>query len=189
MTRRVIRAIEHPSVNIIGHLTDAQDRLAATPIDLDLEAVFEAAGRTGTALEINCLPGPARPAGRARPVGAAARREVRDRHRRARDRPSRVMRFGVATAQRGWLTKDDVINAWPLAKLAAVPAQGAEVAALSRRRLPRAFFDRPAVEVAPALLGRVLVRRLPDGARLAGTRSSRPRRTSRVTRRATASGA
>jgi DNA polymerase (family 10) len=28
-----------------------------------------------------------------------------------------LMRYGVATAQRGWLTKDDVINAWPLAKL------------------------------------------------------------------------
>ena len=28
-----------------------------------------------------------------------------------------VMRFGVATAQRGWLTKDDVINAWPITKL------------------------------------------------------------------------
>jgi DNA polymerase (family 10) len=27
------------------------------------------------------------------------------------------MRFGVGTAQRGWLTKDDVINAWPLSKL------------------------------------------------------------------------
>jgi DNA polymerase (family 10) len=27
------------------------------------------------------------------------------------------MRFGVATAQRGWLTKDDVINTWPLGKL------------------------------------------------------------------------
>jgi DNA polymerase (family 10) len=27
------------------------------------------------------------------------------------------MRFGVGTAQRGWLTKDDVINAWPLGKL------------------------------------------------------------------------
>lgn len=48
----------------------------------------------------------------------------------------------------------------------AFPAQGS--ARLSRRRLPREFFDRPAVEVAPELLGRVLVRRLPDGARLAG---------------------
>jgi DNA-3-methyladenine glycosylase len=48
----------------------------------------------------------------------------------------------------------------------AVPAQGP--ARLSRRRLPRAFFDRPAVHVAPDLLGRVLVRALPDGTRLAG---------------------
>ncbi len=39
---------------------------------------------------------------------------------------------------------------------------------MSRRRLSRAFFDRPAVEVAPALLGRVLVRTLADGARLSG---------------------
>jgi DNA-3-methyladenine glycosylase len=35
------------------------------------------------------------------------------------------------------------------------------------RRLPRAFFARPSTVVAPDLLGRVLVRRLPDGTRLA----------------------
>jgi len=35
-------------------------------------------------------------------------------------------------------------------------------------RLPRAFFARPATAVAPELLGRILVRRLPDGTRLAG---------------------
>jgi DNA-3-methyladenine glycosylase len=39
---------------------------------------------------------------------------------------------------------------------------------LSRRRLPRSFYERPAVAVAPDLLGRVLVRILPDGGRLAG---------------------
>jgi DNA polymerase (family 10) len=27
------------------------------------------------------------------------------------------MRYGIGTAQRGWVTKDDVINAWPLSKL------------------------------------------------------------------------
>jgi DNA-3-methyladenine glycosylase len=47
----------------------------------------------------------------------------------------------------------------------ALPPEGA---ALTRRRLPRGFYARPAVEVAPDLLGRTLVRRLPDGARLAG---------------------
>jgi DNA-3-methyladenine glycosylase len=35
------------------------------------------------------------------------------------------------------------------------------------RRLPRSFYRRPATEVAPELLGNVLVRRLPDGTRLA----------------------
>jgi DNA polymerase (family 10) len=116
MTRRVIRAIENPRVNVIGHLTG---RLIGRrqPIDLDLDAVFEAAARAGTALEINAYPD---------------RLDLRDEHilwarrqgvRFAIDTDSHavthldVMRYGVATAQRGWLTKDDVINAWPLAKL------------------------------------------------------------------------
>jgi DNA-3-methyladenine glycosylase len=47
----------------------------------------------------------------------------------------------------------------------AVPAEGP---ALSRRRLTAVFYERPAVEVAPDLLGRTLVRRSPDGVRLAG---------------------
>jgi DNA polymerase (family 10) len=116
MTRRVIRAIEHPGVNIIGHLTTRKIG-RRDPVDLDLEAVFEAAGRTGTALEINAYPD---------------RLDLRDEHvlwaRRHGVRFSidtdahavghlDVMRFGVATAQRGWLTKADVINAWPITRL------------------------------------------------------------------------
>ncbi len=116
MTRRVIRAIENPYVNIIGHLTTRKIG-RRDPVDLDLEAVFEAAGRTGTALEINAFPD---------------RLDLRDEHvlwaRRhgvkfSIDTDSHavghldVMRFGVATAQRGWLSKDDVINAWPITKL------------------------------------------------------------------------
>ena len=46
----------------------------------------------------------------------------------------------------------------------AVPAQGS---VRRGRRLPRAFFARPSTVVAPDLLGRVLVRRLPGGGRLA----------------------
>lgn len=116
MTRRVIRAIEHPRVNIIGHLTTRKIG-HRDPIDIDLDAVFEAAARTGTALEINAYPD---------------RLDLRDEHvlwarrhgvRFSIDTDSHavghldMMRFGVATAQRGWLSKADVINAWPITKL------------------------------------------------------------------------
>ncbi len=116
MTQRVIRAMENPHVNVIGHPTG---RLIGKrpPVELDYEAVFEAAARTGTALEVNSFP---------------ERLDLKDEHilwaRRygvkfAVNTDSHapvhlaLMRFGVATAQRGWLTKDDVINTWPLAKL------------------------------------------------------------------------
>ncbi len=116
MTRRLIRAMENPYVNVIGHPT-ARLIGRRPAIDLDLDAVFEAAARTGTALEVNSFPD---------------RLDLKDEHvlwaRRYgpkfavnTDSHSPVhlslMRFGVATAQRGWLTKDDVINTWPLAKL------------------------------------------------------------------------
>ena len=116
MTRRFIRAMENPYVHVIGHMTTRKIG-RRDPVDLDLDAVFGAAARTGTALEINSYPD---------------RLDLRDEHvlwarrlgvRFAVDTDAHavghldVMRYGVATAQRGWLTKDDVINAWPLAKL------------------------------------------------------------------------
>src|SRR2546422_5405354 len=87
------------------------------PIEFDLDEVFRTAAQTGTALEINAFPD---------------RLDLRDEHilwakrhgvKFAIDTDSHsivhlpFMRYGVATAQRGWLTKDDVINTWPLAKL------------------------------------------------------------------------
>jgi DNA polymerase (family 10) len=116
MTRRFIRAIENPYVNVIGHPTTRKIG-HRDPVDVDLEAVFAAAARTGTALEINAYPD---------------RLDLKDEHvlwarrhgvRFAVDSDAHavghldVMRFGVATAQRGWLTRDDVINAWAPAKL------------------------------------------------------------------------
>jgi DNA polymerase (family 10) len=116
MTRRIVRACENPYVNIIGHPTARMIGRRA-PIEFDLDEVFRAAVRTGTALEINSYPD---------------RLDLRDEHvlwakrhgvKFAIDTDSHAtvhlpfLRYGIGTAQRGWLSKDDVINAWPLVKL------------------------------------------------------------------------
>ncbi|MEA2551034.1 MAG: polymerase [Actinomycetota bacterium] len=116
MTARVLRAIENPHVDIIGHLTTRKVG-GRPPVDLDLEAIFEAAGRTGTALEVNAHPD--RLDLKDEHILWAKRHAVRfavntDAHATTH---LALMQFGVGTAQRGWLTKADVINAWPLSKL------------------------------------------------------------------------
>jgi DNA polymerase (family X) len=117
MTRRMIAAIEHPLVDAIGHPTG---RLIERrePYAVDLEAVFEAAARTGTMLEINANPD---------------RRDLSEAHARAAvragvsividsdaHRPATLqnMRWGVLTARRGWLSKRDVVNTRRWAQLA-----------------------------------------------------------------------
>ena len=51
-TRRVVTAMQDPSVRMIGHLS-ARMIGGRPPIELDLDAIFAAAEATGTALEIN----------------------------------------------------------------------------------------------------------------------------------------
>jgi DNA polymerase (family X) len=109
MTARVVTAIENPDVDCIGHLTG---RLIGRrePYPIDVEAVAEAAARTGTMIEIN---------------GNPNRRDLSDRHARlAADAGVRIvlntdshgvdtldnMVYAVATARRAWLTKADVAN-------------------------------------------------------------------------------
>ena len=124
MTRRLIRAMENPNVHVIGHMTTRL--IGRRPeTEFDHEAVFRAAARTGTAIEINAFPD---------------RLDLKDEYilwarrlgvRFAIDTDSHatghldVMRYGVATARRGWLGPDDVINTWPLAKLRRFLAKGA----------------------------------------------------------------
>jgi DNA polymerase (family 10) len=123
MTRRIIRAMEHPYVNILGHPTARQINRRA-PIDYDLDEVFAAAARTGTALEINSHPD---------------RLDLNDEHiawarehgvKFAIDSDAHApvhlpnQRFGVATAQRGWVTKAEVINTWSLTRLRTFLAKG-----------------------------------------------------------------
>ncbi|MEU9302055.1 DNA polymerase/3'-5' exonuclease PolX [Streptomyces sp. NPDC048269] len=116
LTRRLISACENPNVAVIGHPTTR--RIGKRPgIDADFDAVFEACARTGTALEINAHP--ERLDLRDEDVLSAKRYGVKfavnsDAHATTH---LPYMRYGVGTAQRGWLTKDDVINAWPLTKL------------------------------------------------------------------------
>ena len=116
MTRRIVRAMENPYVNVIGHPT-ARLIGKRQPVEFDLEEVFKAAARTGTAMEINAFPD--RLDLKDEHILWAKRHGVKFAVNTDAHAPTHLshMRFGVATAQRGWLTKDDVINAWPLAKL------------------------------------------------------------------------
>jgi DNA polymerase (family 10) len=116
MTRRFIRVCENPHVNVIGHpLTRKIGR--RPPVDVDLTELYRACAATGTALEINAHP---------------ARLDLPSAHvRAARDagvkfaidsdahslRDLTYLQYGVATAQRGWLTPADVITTWPLERL------------------------------------------------------------------------
>jgi DNA polymerase (family X) len=113
MTSRILAAIENPLVDCIGHLTG---RMLGRrePYPVDVEAVAEAAARTGTMLEIN---------------GNPNRRDLSERHARLaaeagamivlntdahRVRTLDNMQYAVATARRAWLTKRQVANtrAW-----------------------------------------------------------------------------
>jgi DNA polymerase (family 10) len=124
MTERMISAIEHPLVDAIGHPTG---RLIERrePYAVDLEAVFAAAARTGTLLEIN---------------GNPDRRDLCDVHARAAvaagarividsdaHRPQTLanMRWGVLTARRAWLSAEHVANTrpWPELRMLCKRAQ------------------------------------------------------------------
>jgi DNA polymerase (family 10) len=116
MTKRFIRACENPHVNIIGHpLTRKIGR--RPPVDVDLPALYRACVATGTALEINAHPArldlPSAHVKAARDAGVRFAIDS-DAHSL---RDLTYLQYGVATAQRGWLTADDVITTWPLARL------------------------------------------------------------------------
>jgi histidinol phosphatase-like PHP family hydrolase len=116
MTARFVTATENPYVNIIGHpLTRKLGR--RPPVDVDLDALYEACARTGTALEINASP--ARMDLPPEDIGAAKAAGVKfsidsDAHSLG-DLDN--IPYGVASARLGGLTDDDVINAWPLNRL------------------------------------------------------------------------
>jgi DNA polymerase (family 10) len=116
MTRRFIRACENPHVHVIGHPT-ARKIGKRGPVDVDFGELFRACAETGTALEINSQPQrldlPSGHIKAARDAGVKFAIDTDSHAVGALD----LLGFGVGTAQRGWLTADDVINAWPLDRL------------------------------------------------------------------------
>jgi DNA polymerase (family 10) len=120
MTERIIAAVEHPSIDAIGHLTGRKVE-ARPPYAVDVEGVIEACARTGTMLEIN---------------GNPSRRDINDVYARAAAEAgvwilvttdahrvatlSSVRPYGIATARRAWLTPDQVANTRPWQEFAAL---------------------------------------------------------------------
>jgi DNA polymerase (family 10) len=125
MTTRIVRAVRHPLVHILGHPTGRLIGERAA-YEVDIEAVLQAAKAGGVAVEINASP---------------SRLDLNDLHaRRAKDLGIPItistdahaipqldyMRYGVAVARRAWLTPSEVLNTLP----------GRELTAwLERRRL------------------------------------------------------
>jgi len=108
-TKRIVRAMENEYVDCIAHPTC---RLMGRrePLNLDMEIIFETAKETGTFLEINSFPD---------------RLDLNDLHvKQAKEKKVKFVidtdahnlhhlsfiKFGIATARRGWLEKKDVLN-------------------------------------------------------------------------------
>ena len=116
MTKRILGAMEHPRVNAISHptgrLLEKRDAY-----EVDLEAVIQAAVRTKTRLEVNG--GPERldlsdiAVRRAMEVGAML---VCNSDAHAIEELDQ-MEYAVATARRGWATKESVQNTMALTEL------------------------------------------------------------------------
>jgi DNA polymerase (family 10) len=116
MTARLVAACENEHVDVLGHPTTRKIG-ERPPIDADWDAVFEAAGKHGVAMEVNA--NPLRLDLHAdlvrRAIDAGAMLSIgTDAH--APDHYA-FMPLGVLTARRGWATKADVLNARPVRSL------------------------------------------------------------------------
>ncbi len=116
MTKRVIKCMESGRMNIFAHPTDRLINERA-PIQLDLDKVFEAARENNVVMEIDSFPNRLdlndENIFRARKYGLKFSVDT-DSHRTGH---MDLLKYGVWTAKRGWLTREDVINTMPLVKL------------------------------------------------------------------------
>lgn len=117
-TERVIKAMQNPAVNVIGHLTGRY--IGQRPgIELDIDAILQAAAETGTAIEINSalkrLDAAADVLRRARELDVIFAISTDAHHI---DELTR-MQWGTQQATRGWIDKSRVANTWSQKKFLA----------------------------------------------------------------------
>ena len=115
MTDRLLRAVEHPHVRVLGHPTGRM-LLQREAYPFDFDRVVASAVRCGTWLEINSSPERLDLSGAmARSAKAKGAKFVIDTDAH---HPKHLagIRYGVVTARRGWIERGDVMNALPLEK-------------------------------------------------------------------------
>jgi DNA polymerase (family 10) len=117
-TKRIVTAMEDPTVRMIGHLSVRMIG-GRPPIDLDLDAILDAAEKTGTALEVNG--GLPRLDMSVEALRRARSREVTfvltsDAHHA--DELGRV-EYAALNAERAWLEPERIANTWPAERLLA----------------------------------------------------------------------
>ncbi|MFH1451088.1 MAG: hypothetical protein ABIF89_00570 [bacterium] len=116
MTKRIITAMENPNVDIISHPTGRLLK-RREEYQIDFDKILQSARKTGTILEINSSP---------------ERMDLMDKNIRKTKEAGvkmvintdaheknqmKLIKLGISQARRGWATKKDIINAWPLLKL------------------------------------------------------------------------
>jgi DNA polymerase (family X) len=109
MTGRFLRALDSPSLKVVGHATGRR-LLERESYPFDFEAVAAKAAARGVAFEINASP--ERLDLPSHLVRAAKRKGCKFTVSTDAHRPAHLhnMRFGVITARRGWLEASDVLN-------------------------------------------------------------------------------
>ncbi|MDP2744572.1 MAG: DNA polymerase/3'-5' exonuclease PolX, partial [Dehalococcoidia bacterium] len=124
MTRRVVKALESGLIDVLAHPT-CRLLTEREPVALDMEAVFQAAARSGVALEINAMPDRLDlkdiHAFRARELGVKLIIST-DAHSIAQ---LGLMRFGIGVAKRAWCEPAHILNTRPLAEFMALLPQRA----------------------------------------------------------------
>ena len=116
MTKRLIRAMENPHVDVIVHPT-GRVIMRREPYQLDFEEIFKAAQKTKTALEINAYPNrlDLKDTDIRQAIEAGVKLVINtDSHN---INQLHFMELGISQARRGWAEKRDVLNTRPLEKL------------------------------------------------------------------------